>query len=285
MGVRFSTTDTRFELDLPAWAVDALNDLPTQLSTVEARMAAVIEFARRNVRERTGGPFASGIFERDSGRLVVIGVNRVMARDCSSAHAEVMAFSLAQHILGTWDLGSADLPAHQMVNNWRPCAMCSVRRRGRRGSLAWRDARSSAITGFETRARLAARARAESGRTSCAASRRLPRVALPQVRERLKGRARDMTRLEARRSARRPPRSPLLSVCCPDRHRLRRMTVGRRSMRPCSRRSIRSGERASSRHPGLAVVIVAAVDRHTAAMGVADGGPPVTPTPHSCLRP
>jgi hypothetical protein len=107
MGALSSTTDIRFELDLPAWALGALNDLPTHLPSVDARMAAVIEFACRNVRERSGGPFASGIFERDAGRLVVIGVNRVEASRCSSAHAEVMAFSIAQRILGTWDLGCA----------------------------------------------------------------------------------------------------------------------------------------------------------------------------------
>ena len=110
MGAHFSTTDIRFELDLPAWALGALNDLPTHQPTVDPRVAAVIEFARRNVRERTGGPFASGIFERDSGRLVVIGVNRVVATGCSSDHAEVMAFSIAQRILGTWDLGAPGLP-------------------------------------------------------------------------------------------------------------------------------------------------------------------------------
>ncbi len=68
MGALFSTTDIRFELDLPAWALGALNDLPTDLPTVDARMAAVIEFARRNVRERTGGPFASGISVRQACR-------------------------------------------------------------------------------------------------------------------------------------------------------------------------------------------------------------------------
>jgi tRNA(Arg) A34 adenosine deaminase TadA len=140
MGARFSTTDIRFELDLPAWALGALNDLPTHLPTVPARMAAVIEFVRRNVREDTGGPFASGIFERDSGRLVVIGVNRVVENRCSSAHAEVMAFSLAQRILGTWDLGAPGLPAHQMVNNWRPCAMCL-------GATAWSGVRSLVVAG------------------------------------------------------------------------------------------------------------------------------------------
>ena len=40
MGARFLTTDIRFELDLPAWALGALNDLPTHLPTVEARMAS-----------------------------------------------------------------------------------------------------------------------------------------------------------------------------------------------------------------------------------------------------
>ncbi len=140
MGARFSITDMRFELDLPVWAVDALNALPVCLPPLEARMAAVIEFARRNVREETGGPFASGIFERDSGRLVVIGVNRVVAGNCTSAHAEVMAFSLAQRILGTWDLGSAELPVHQMVNNWRPCAMCL-------GATVWSGVRSLVVAG------------------------------------------------------------------------------------------------------------------------------------------
>lgn len=140
MSARFSTSDMRVELHLPAWAVDALNDLPTFVPTVEARMAAVIDFARRNVREGTGGPFASGIFERDSGRLVVIGVNLVVAGNCSSAHAEVMAFSLAQHILGTWDLGASHLPAHQMANNWRPCAMCL-------GATVWSGARSLVVAG------------------------------------------------------------------------------------------------------------------------------------------
>ncbi|MCB0167193.1 MAG: nucleoside deaminase, partial [Anaerolineae bacterium] len=43
---------------------------------------------------------------------------------CSSAHAEVLALSLAQHLLDTFDLGGPGLPAHQLVVNWRPCAMC-----------------------------------------------------------------------------------------------------------------------------------------------------------------
>jgi tRNA(Arg) A34 adenosine deaminase TadA len=136
----YNRANTSFTLDLPDWAVEELNALPRHLVSVEERMAAVIEFSRRNFQNNTGGPFAAGIFERDSGRLVVIGVNRVMPFLCSSAHAEVMAISLAQKLLGVYDLGAPELPAHQLVVNWRPCAMCF-------GAVLWSGVRSLVIAG------------------------------------------------------------------------------------------------------------------------------------------
>lgn len=136
----FSSTNTHFGLTLPDWAIEALNRLPGHMPTLEARMAAVIKFARLNVRHNTGGPFAAGVFERDSGKLVVIGVNRVVPSNCSSAHAEVMALSLAQRILGAYDLGGPGLPAHQLVVNWRPCVMCY-------GAALWSGVRSLVIAG------------------------------------------------------------------------------------------------------------------------------------------
>lgn len=136
----FSPQNTCFDLSLPDWAVATLNQLPSHLPTLEARMAAVIDFSRRNFREGTGGPFAAGVFERDSGRLVVIGVNRVVPSNCSSAHAEIMALSLAQRILATFDLGGPGLPAHQLVVNWRPCAMCY-------GAVPWSGVRSLVVAG------------------------------------------------------------------------------------------------------------------------------------------
>ena len=60
----------------------------------------------------------------DSGRIVSLGVNRVVPLGKSCAHAEFMAISLAQERLGSWDLGAEGLPAHQIVVNWRPCVMC-----------------------------------------------------------------------------------------------------------------------------------------------------------------
>ncbi|MBE9525294.1 MAG: nucleoside deaminase [Chloroflexi bacterium] len=103
-------------------------------------MAVVIEFSRENFKRNTGGPFAAGIFERDSGKLVMIGINRVVPLSCSSAHAEIMAISLAQRNLGVLDLGGPGMPAYQIVVNWLPCAMCF-------GAVLWSGVRSLVIAG------------------------------------------------------------------------------------------------------------------------------------------
>lgn len=129
-----------FTLSLPDWAVQENQKLPAVMPTLEERMTAVIRFSRLNFERGTGGPFAAGVFELESGKPVVIGVNRVMPMNCSSAHAEVMTLSLAQQILGTFDLGGSGLPAHQLVVNWRPCVMCY-------GAVIWSGVRSLAIAG------------------------------------------------------------------------------------------------------------------------------------------
>ena len=130
----------RLYLDLPAWVSAELQRLPEHLPDVEARMAAVLRFARLNWKRETGGPFAAGVFERDSGRLKAVGVNRVVPLGCSSAHAEIMALSLAQRRLGVYDLGGQGMPAHQLVVNWTPCAMCF-------GAVLWSGVRSLVIAG------------------------------------------------------------------------------------------------------------------------------------------
>lgn len=129
-----------FTLSLPDWAVEELKKLPTHIPKLEDRMREVIRFSRLNFENGTGGPFAAGVFELETGKLVVIGVNRVVPSNCSSAHAEVMTLSLAQHLLGTFDLGGAGMPAYQLVVNWRPCAMCY-------GATIWSGIRSLAIAG------------------------------------------------------------------------------------------------------------------------------------------
>jgi tRNA(Arg) A34 adenosine deaminase TadA len=127
-------------LTLPDWTVAEIDRLPQLMPGLEERMAAVLRFARLNFEQQTGGPFAAGVFERESGRLVVMGVNRVLPTNCSSAHAEVMALSLAQQKLQTYDLGGPGQPAHQLVVNWRPCIMCY-------GAVIWSGVRSLAVAG------------------------------------------------------------------------------------------------------------------------------------------
>ena len=134
------SNDYSFSLTLAEWAIAENKKLKPTYETIEDRMREVLRFARRNTEEQTGGPFAAGVFELDTGRPVVVGVNRVMPHLCSSAHAEVVALSLAQKMLKTFDLGAANVPAHQLVVNWRPCAMCY-------GATIWSGITSLVIAG------------------------------------------------------------------------------------------------------------------------------------------
>ena len=78
--------------------------MPEFYPTLNDRMKAVIRLSQLNIDHQTGGPFAAAVFEKDSGKLISIGVNRVMPLNCSTAHAEIVAISLAQKKLGTYDL-------------------------------------------------------------------------------------------------------------------------------------------------------------------------------------
>lgn len=127
-------------INLPEWVTKELVTKPKTYPTIEDRMRLVIEFSQKNIDHETGGPFAAGVFEEKTGKLVSIGVNRVIPLNCSSAHAEIVALSMAQHKLGTFDLGGPGLPDHQLVVNWRPCLMCY-------GAVIWSGIRSLVIAG------------------------------------------------------------------------------------------------------------------------------------------
>jgi tRNA(Arg) A34 adenosine deaminase TadA len=128
----------RFQIQLPDWAIEENEKLPSHIPDLEQRMRHVIRFARINFEQNTGGPFAAGIFEKTTGKRIVIGVNRVVPSNISSAHAEIVALSLAQQMLKTFDLGGPGLAEHQLVVNGRPCAMCF-------GSLPWSGIRSLVV--------------------------------------------------------------------------------------------------------------------------------------------
>ncbi|MDA8744430.1 nucleoside deaminase [Rubripirellula amarantea] len=128
----------RVSIEIPAWVLTEQTKLPTHLTSTEAQMEAVIHFSRLNFQNQTGGPFAAGVFEKETGKLIAIGVNRVVPEHVSSAHAEIVALSLAQQSLETFDLGGPGMPHHRLVVNGRPCAMCF-------GSLPWSGIRSLVI--------------------------------------------------------------------------------------------------------------------------------------------
>lgn len=120
-------------LRLPDWIVEEVGDPQRTYPTLEERMALVIRLSARNVAEG-GGPFGAGIFEMASGRLVAPGVNLVVHTHCSLAHAEAMAFMVAQQVCHSFDLGAPGLPEMELVTSAQPCIQCY-------GNLWWSGAR------------------------------------------------------------------------------------------------------------------------------------------------
>jgi tRNA(Arg) A34 adenosine deaminase TadA len=121
------TDDTRFPdvtLRLPGWVDGFLSDGGATFPAVEDRMRFAVELSRLNVRNGTGGPFGAAVFERETGRLLAPGVNLVVGSGCSVFHAEMVAIMVAQSVVGTFDLGTENLPAYELVATTEPCAMC-----------------------------------------------------------------------------------------------------------------------------------------------------------------
>ena len=114
---------TSIPLTLPAW-LEKITARDLVLPDPGERMRWVIGLSRRNVEEKTGGPFAAAVFECGSGRLLGAGVNRVEPLNCSPAHAEIMAFAFAQRRLGTYDLGADAAAPSELVTSSQPCLMC-----------------------------------------------------------------------------------------------------------------------------------------------------------------
>ncbi len=111
-------------LGLPDWVGGFCAAWPNAFTAVQARMAFVVALAGENVRRGTGGPFAAAVFDAEHGLLIAPGVNQVVPACCSSAHAEIVALSVAQQVMATHDLGAAGLPALELVCSTEPCAMC-----------------------------------------------------------------------------------------------------------------------------------------------------------------
>ena len=115
------------ELSLPDWvpaAVDAEKIYPD----IDSKMALAIELSQLNISSESGGPFGAAVFDA-AGRLVGVGVNRVMPMRCSAAHAEVMALAASQQSVGRHRLNELGA-RYTLATSSQPCAMCY-------GALIW----------------------------------------------------------------------------------------------------------------------------------------------------
>ena len=127
------TIDT-ISLTLPPWVAECLGQGERIWRSTNERMRLAITLSRLNVEHETGGPFGAAVFEIESGRLVAAGVNLVVAGRCSVLHAEIVAIMLAQHALGSHDLGVPGIPSCELVTSTEPCAMCL-------GAIPWSGVR------------------------------------------------------------------------------------------------------------------------------------------------
>lgn len=118
---------------LPAWIDDYMQGYRAT-GDMQEKMDFVVEAARRNIKENSGGPFAAAVFEKESGKLVSLGVNLVESEGLSILHAEMVAFAIAQKKLGTYDLGANGCTEHELVTSTEPCAMCF-------GAIPWSGVR------------------------------------------------------------------------------------------------------------------------------------------------
>ncbi|KAF1690805.1 nucleoside deaminase [Pseudoxanthomonas taiwanensis] len=108
-------------LTLPAWIHEVVDPAATYESD-EAKVALAIELSRRNVEARSGGPFGAVVFGPDH-RVIAAGVNRVVPHATSLAHAENMAYMLAQQRLQAPRLNEVLSPV-TLATSSQPCCQC-----------------------------------------------------------------------------------------------------------------------------------------------------------------
>mgnify|MGYP001764791173 FL=1 len=108
-------------LTLPPWIHETV-DVRALYASDDEKMALAVRLSECNVREGSGGPFGAALFT-ESGRVLGIGVNRVLANSCSAAHAEMMAFATAQQRSQRYRLNQ-DGGRITLATSSQPCAMC-----------------------------------------------------------------------------------------------------------------------------------------------------------------
>jgi tRNA(Arg) A34 adenosine deaminase TadA len=111
----------QLHLTLPIWLHEVVDESRIYADD-ESRVALAIELAVRNVENATGGPFGAAVFTGE-GRLISVGVNRVVPQNCSVAHAEMMAYMLAQQRLQRHRLNENG-ERFVLATSAQPCCQC-----------------------------------------------------------------------------------------------------------------------------------------------------------------
>jgi tRNA(Arg) A34 adenosine deaminase TadA len=116
----------QIHLTLPAWVHDFVDTARAYPSDAD-KVGLAIALSRRNVEAASGGPFGAAVFGPDD-RIVAVGVNRVLPHSCSVAHAEMMAYMLAQQRTQRARLNrdADDAPTGPIVRatSSQPCCQC-----------------------------------------------------------------------------------------------------------------------------------------------------------------
>ena len=111
----------QIHLTLPPWIGDVVDESRLYL-TDEEKVGLAIELSRHNVERSNGGPFGAAVFN-EAGRLISVGVNRVVPQTCSVAHAEMMAYMTAQQRLAAFRLNEQG-GRYILATSAQPCCQC-----------------------------------------------------------------------------------------------------------------------------------------------------------------
>ncbi|MFT4179498.1 MAG: nucleoside deaminase [Thermomonas sp.] len=113
-------------LTLPAWVHDAVDPARAYPSDAD-KVALAIELSKLNVEANSGGPFGAAVFGPDD-RIIAVGVNRVVPHACSVAHAEMMAYMLAQgrtqRLRLNRDANDNAIGPITLATSSQPCCQC-----------------------------------------------------------------------------------------------------------------------------------------------------------------
>lgn len=121
------TISMQITMALPDWVRDEVA-MDKLYSDPQQRIGLAIGLSRANLAHGTGGPFGAAVFD-GPGHLLGVGVNRVLASNCSAAHAEMMALGSSQQNLKRFRL-NGEGGQISLATSAQPCAMCY-------GALMW----------------------------------------------------------------------------------------------------------------------------------------------------